>query len=190
MVESRQDHTVDRNHIDKPGRQSGVSLMEVLIALAVLSIGLAGIAAMQITTLQFVHSAHYRSMASAIALDLEERLWLALADDELAGCPSTGNEEGTPIAEMLAHWSREYVGGEEEGDWNWSDSAMLKVPNLQIGVGEPEGTAPDGVIQVPVTLSWDENRFADLEGGDPAESFTYNVRILCRSSGEEEEEEA
>lgn len=169
----------------RPWRQSGVSLMEVLIALAVLSIGLAGMAVMQLTTLQFVHSAHYRSMASAIALDFEERLWLELADNDLVGCPDTSDEASSPIEDLLAHWSREYVGGEDEGDWDWSSARMLKVPNLVIDVGDPEEGAPDGVVQVPITLTWDESRFANDEGGDATESFTYNVRILCRAEDEE-----
>lgn len=167
--------------------QSGLSLIEVLIALAVVSIGLAGMAAMQLTTLQFVHSAHYRSMASTVALDFEERLWLEVADNDLAGCPDVTDGEGSPIDALLEHWNRDYVGG--EGDWNWSSARMLKVSNLAIDAGEPD-TSMSGVTQIPVTLTWCESRFTDLEGEDQTdqcpsatvETFTYNVRILCRPS--------
>jgi hypothetical protein len=34
-------------------------------------------------------------------------------------------------------------------------------------------------------LSWNENRFSDVEA--TTETFTYNVRILCRAVEEEEE---
>lgn len=159
-------------------RQEGLSLIEVLIALAVISIGLAGMAAMQLTTLQFVHSAHYRSMASTVALDFEERLWLELANDALTGCPDVSDGAGSPIAELLAHWNRDYVGGEGDGVWAWSDARMLKVPNLTIEAGTPvTGTS---VTQIPIILSWNENRFSDVES--TTETFTYNVRILCRPS--------
>ena len=158
-------------------RQQGLSLIEVLIALAVISIGLAGMAAMQLTTLQFVHSAHYRSMASTIALDFEERLWLELADNELVGCPDVTDDEGSPIDVLLDHWGRDYVGGEEEGDWSWSSARMLKVPGLTIAAGDPvPGTA---VTEIPITLSWNESRFSDFES--TTETFEYNVRILCRA---------
>lgn len=160
----------------KTFRQTGLSLIEVLIALAVISIGLAGMAAMQLTTLQFVHSAHYRSMASTIALDLEERLWLELADDALSGCPDVTNDAGSPIDQLLDHWSRDYVGGSGAGDWGWSSARMLKVRDLTVTAGTPvTGTA---VTEIPVTLSWNESRFSNVES--TTESFVYNVRILCR----------
>jgi len=47
---------------------------------------------------------------------------------------------------------------------------------LTIEAGDPvTGTA---VTMIPVTLSWNENRFSDVES--TTESFEYNVRILCR----------
>lgn len=163
-------------------RQAGLSLIEVLIALAVISIGLAGMAAMHLTTLQFVHSAHYRSMASTIALDLEERLWLEVADESLAGCPDTSDAPGSPIDTLLAHWSRDYVGGQDQDDWNWSTAPMLKVPSLEITVGDPvPGT---WVTEIPVTLSWNESRFSDSES--TTETFEYTVRVICRHDHEGE----
>lgn len=154
--------------------------MEVMIALAVLSIGLAGMAVMQLTTLQFVHSAHYRSMASAVALDFEERLWLELADNNLTGCPDVSTDDGSPLDLLLEHWNRDYVGGDGDDDWGWSDARMLKIPSLQIAVGDPvAGTA---TTQVPITLTWNESRFSDFEG--TTETFTYNVRIPCRAEEE------
>jgi type IV pilus assembly protein PilV len=156
-------------------RSTGLSLLEVLIALAVISIGLAGMAAMQMSTLQFVHSAHYRSMASTIALDLEERLWLEIADNNLSGCPDVSNDDGSPIDELLTHWDRDYVGD----DWSWSTARMLKIPNLTITAGTPvTGTS---VTELPITLSWSEDRFSDSESG--TESFVYYIRILCRAEG-------
>lgn len=70
----------------------GLSLIEILVALLVLSIGLAGMAALHLNSLKNVSSSYYRSLASTIALDYEERLWLEAArladtDPATAVCP-------------------------------------------------------------------------------------------------------
>ncbi|HKJ17364.1 MAG TPA: type IV pilus modification protein PilV [Xanthomonadales bacterium] len=170
--------------------QEGISLIEVMIALVVLSIGLVGMAAMQLNTLQFVHSAHYRSMATTVALDLEERLWLEIADSDLEECPDVSNDAGSPVAELLTHWGRDNVGGTGVGDWGWSDARMLKVPNLTLTAGTP--TTYTRVVEVPITLTWNESRFEqEFTPGETTatESFEYNIRILCRFTDEDEEEE-
>lgn len=170
------------------GRENGFSMMEVLISLAVLSIGLTGVALMHLTTLKYVHSAHYRSMASAIALDFEERLWWEIADNDMTGCPDLTTADGSALDNLLSHWNRDYVGGQGEGAWNWSSAQMLKVPGLQISAGTV--TENEFVSEVPITLTWTEGRFSEefAEGQNSAtESFTYRVRIVCRDAEEEEE---
>ena len=157
-------------------KAKGFTLIEVMIALAVLTIGLTGLAAMHLTSLQYVHSSHYRSLASTIAMDFEERLWLRLADNGLSGCPDV-NEAS--VDELAAHWDRESVG---DGDWTWSNANMLQIRDLEITPGEPVIGA--AVVEIPLTFSWSESRFRDVESDDPdivpLESFTYTVRIQCR----------
>jgi len=153
-------------------KQQGLSLIEVMIALAVLTIGLFGLAALQMSSLQYVHSSHYRSLASTIATDFEERLWLTLADNSLTGCPEAGDEEGTPAADLLESWTRVNTGE----DWAWSSARMLRIPDLTLVTGTP--VVGGSVILIPLTFSWTETRFDDNES--TTEQFTYNVRIQCR----------
>ena len=148
-------------------------MIEVLIALALLSLGLAGLASMHLGSLQFVHSAYYRSLASTIALDYEERLWLELADHGITTCPDTGIGEGSTAETLIADWTRTAVG---EEDWDWTTADLVRVPNLTIEMGTPVTTTSS--IEIPVTLSWNENRFQELEG--TSEQFSYTVRILCK----------
>lgn len=54
--------------------QSGVSLIEILVALFTLSIGLLGLAAMQTKSLQFNQSAYMRTQATIFANDLIDRM--------------------------------------------------------------------------------------------------------------------
>lgn len=53
--------------------QRGVSMIEVLVTLLVLSVGLLGIAALQVRTLQFNQDAYYRSQANVLLYDMAER---------------------------------------------------------------------------------------------------------------------
>lgn len=57
-----------------PDQQRGLSLMEVLVALTVLSIGLLGVTAMQANGLRTHHAAHLHTQASLIAHDMLNRI--------------------------------------------------------------------------------------------------------------------
>lgn len=66
-------------------RQRGVTLIEVMIAVLVLSIGLLGVAAMQLKALQSSSHSYQRSLATLAAQDAVERFWaLRIKNDECA----------------------------------------------------------------------------------------------------------
>ena len=54
--------------------QSGMTLIEVLVSVVVVSVGLLGIAALQVTTLQNTHNSMLRTQASALADDILDRM--------------------------------------------------------------------------------------------------------------------
>jgi type IV pilus assembly protein PilV len=54
--------------------QRGTTLVETLVALLVLSIGLLGVAGMQMTSLQNNRGAHLRSQAQVLAYDIADRM--------------------------------------------------------------------------------------------------------------------
>ncbi len=57
-------------------QHKGFTLIEVLIAIVILSIGLLGVAAMQIRALQYNHDAYLRSQITNLATDISERIRL------------------------------------------------------------------------------------------------------------------
>jgi len=80
----------------RPKRALGFTLIEILVALVILSIGLLGIAALQLRSLQNSHASYERSIATLQAKDLVERMW--------ARTCSLNNEDGTfdePVAESI-----------------------------------------------------------------------------------------
>ncbi len=54
--------------------QRGTTLIETLVALVVLSVGLLGIAALQMTSLRNNRGAHLRSQAQVMAYDIADRM--------------------------------------------------------------------------------------------------------------------
>jgi type IV pilus assembly protein PilV len=78
-------------------RQQGVALLEVLIVFFVLSIGLLGMAALQLKSIQYTQSAYQRSQATVAANDMLDRIRLhggekfADGDPELVDWVNTVN---------------------------------------------------------------------------------------------------
>lgn len=82
--------------------QRGFSLIEALIALVVLSVGLLGVAAMQLKALQSANAGYQRSVASVAAVDAYERLWAALQPGN--NCDVIVDEVQTIQTEWLNQW--------------------------------------------------------------------------------------
>ncbi|SFU91386.1 type IV pilus modification protein PilV [Halomonas korlensis] len=144
----------------RPLRQHGFTLIEALVALLVLSIGLLGVAAMQLEALKSAHAAYQRSIASLAAQDAQERLWGQLALDGGA-CPTWANANdigGVDVTSWDASWA-EYL-----PDFN-SDEAGTG--------GSVTAVVPNNECEFSITVSWSEGRFSDE--GNP--EFNYTVRL-------------
>jgi len=116
-------------------KQTGFSLLEVLISIVVLAIGLLGLAALQTTSLKNNHSAQYRTTATVLSYDIIDRMRLNQTADyslTLAATPSGATLKDT---DLLA----------------WTTSLSNELP------------AGDGAIAingdiVTVTVQWDDSR--------------------------------
>lgn len=93
---------------------SGFTLMEVLVAVLVLSIGLLGLAGLQLTSLRNNTSAYHRSQATAFAYDILDRMRAnreaarsGKYDLAITATPSSGT---TTEAKDLQEW-RSLIGG-------------------------------------------------------------------------------
>ncbi|MGQ0332787.1 prepilin-type N-terminal cleavage/methylation domain-containing protein [Halomonas elongata] len=77
--------------------QQAFTLLEALVALLVLSVGLLGMASVQLESLRGAHVGYQRGLASLAAQDAVELLWSRL---EAGRCPGLGAEE----ADWEARW--------------------------------------------------------------------------------------
>jgi len=119
------------------GRQGGVSLVEVLVATVVLSLGLLGLAGLQASGLRVGQSSIYRSQAAQLAYDIVERMRVNVA-----------NAEEYEIALDAAAPSGSSVAAHDLQDWR------QRLRSLPSGTGS---VAVNGT-QATVVVQWDDAR--------------------------------
>lgn len=89
----------------KCSRQSGFSMVEVLVTLVVLSLGLLGMLAMQVTGIQRNDSAYLRTQASLYAYDIADRM-RANRDIALSGTYNLLMSDTAPTGSDIANLDR------------------------------------------------------------------------------------
>lgn len=142
---------------DGTNAQRGFTLLEVLVAVLVLSVGLLGIAGLQLKALQGAHLGYQRSVASLAAQDVQERLWFELAQridtDDEALCPQ---DNLTELTNVDSSWHTQ-----------WSDL----LPELEEAAIQHESSLG---CAFEITIDWQDDRFS--EEGDVSE-LSYHFRL-------------
>jgi len=134
--------------------QSGFTMVEVLVALVVLGIGLLGIAALYLNSLQAGRTAVYRTEAITLAADLADRIRMnrtaqnayatLFADVEVpvAACETTGGCSGADLAATDLS--------------NWKAAIAQLLPNGEGQVAVTLPVAIDEPTNYVVTVRWAE----------------------------------
>lgn len=197
MVDRHEDTQMTKGNIMRSEQiaqlrhSNGLTLIEVMIALLVLSIGLVGLASIHLISLKSAHSSYYRSFASTGALNAEERLW-QLAQENLTTpgqCVSDTSLE-TLQANLQQDWR---AGGTSSTGWTWTETELAGIPSLTVTFGQTadtnvtradpnnDGSWTDRWRQIPIRLTWTETRLGDASTNDQdfTESFDYTMRIPC-----------
>jgi type IV pilus assembly protein PilV len=165
---------------DRGHKTKGLTLIEVMVALLVLSIGLVGIAALHLNSLRNAHSAYYSSIASSIALDFEERLWLSAAEKGSTAC--VDQDDVDAIADALdALWTG--------AGFNPANGVPMVIPGLQITAGTVNyGPDEYSWTEVPLTVRWEDERFTDQNQAG-FEQFNYTARVVCYNPDPDDDDE-
>lgn len=132
----------------------GFSLLEVMIAILVLSIGLLGMAGLQLNAMKFNQTATVRSHATFLAYDITDRMRANRGVAKAGGYEIASDEAATGTSVAQSDLS------------SWKDSLERFLPGGQGAV------AVDGDI-VTVTILWDETRTG--EAGN--QRFVFETRL-------------
>ena len=143
-----------RTSIMTPLRQKGLSLIEVMIALAVFSFGLLALAALMASGLKYNTSALHRSYATSQAYDMADRMRANRLGLDAGYYNDLSESDTDPdciesgcTPEQMAHYDT----------WQWNtDNARL----LPEGAGTVSLKSNDSGIYT-ITVAWNDDRDPD-----------------------------
>ena len=149
--------------------ERGFSLIEALASVVVLSIGLLGVAALQLTSLKSNHDAATRSQATFLAYDIIDRMRVN------SGAAVTGAYNiglgGVPVAGTVA--GNDLV--------TWKQNILNTLPT---GAG-PHAIRPDGSVNldpatnvVTVVIQWDDSHGAAQIAAAAGTSTTQQPELV------------
>lgn len=127
------------------GTNDGFTLLEVLIALLILSVGLLGIAGLQLTSLRSNNSAYLRSQATILAYDILDRMHANRAQAQSGGYNIT----------ITGTSSLPSAGSTNQADEDlnkWGTNVLNTLPSANASVN----VATDNTVTV--SISWDDSR--------------------------------
>ncbi|WP_428624784.1 type IV pilus modification protein PilV [Sedimenticola sp.] len=138
--------------------QRGFSMLEVLISVVVLSIGLLGIAGLQLQSLKGADSANYRSLATILTYDIVDKMHanrsLALGGSYSIAMAASAPSTPTSIQDIDIA--------------NWKTDLETYLPSGDGSVAVSNGVAT-------VTVQWDDSRG---EGkASPPETFELSTAL-------------
>jgi type IV pilus assembly protein PilV len=124
----------------------GLTLVEILIALLILSIGLLGLAGLQTMSLKFNTSAYYRTQATALAYDFADRM-RANRQAALGDLYNVGFESPPPACGAAA-----LVGSVPEQDIAaWRAALACRIP-------QSTGEVVRNGSEFTLTVRWDDSQ--------------------------------
>lgn len=142
--------------------QYGFTLVEVLIAALVLSIGLLGLAGLQAVSLKMNHGAYLRSQATNLAIEI--------ADSMRANRSNADTYSGTYATDpCVLNYDRTTSGPTNTDDTaEWSNRLACLLPS-----GRGTIVVPTGSQRATITVIWDESRY----GGSSGQTFIFSTEL-------------
>lgn len=146
------ENAVHDKYPDSPQRNRGFTLLEVLIALLVLSIGLLGLAALQTVGLRSNQMATMRTLATQAAYDITDRM---------RSNPTAVDAQEYVITTVQDPGDTTATGQALTDLTEWRDE-VEQLPGGQSKI--VRAVDADGVVTHTITVHWNENRDPSVTG--------------------------
>jgi type IV pilus assembly protein PilV len=165
-------HFVMRSHITK---NRGFTLLEILIAVVVLSVGLLGIAGLQALGQQSNHSAYLRSQATALAYDIIDRMRAnkaGVSSGDYNAIDTTANTYTDPGCASSTCTSSQMA---QFDMYDWQQDLSTQLPT---GNGKVVGAGSGSIFTV--TVMWDDDRNGSASlvcGAGTLKCFTVSSKL-------------
>lgn len=170
--------------------QKGASLVEVMVAVAILASGLLGLGALQANSIQMNQSAHNRSIAADLSTDLAERIRASRSIFITSSDVEAGNEPPYPpdfsqctlsvstVTCATQSTTNPYRETYSLGDANaanemktWYATLSNQLPGAIYTLNAADATTAPYDITYTLTITWPDNRGV-IKTEDPA-NFSY-----------------
>lgn len=190
------------NSLQFPAHQMGLSLLEVLVATLVLSVGLLGLAGLQIAGMKTTHNSYQMQQATWLVYELLERM--RANKPEVFRMTTAGANPEPDSNYLVSSSSADYCNAYHAPEPDCQNTsctgqqmALADVYHILCGYGASSGVANvlmDGRLNVTcptgdcrdrvnIDLQWNERNAArntsDFDGGtDGADAFNINLRAV------------
>lgn len=144
---------------------NGFTLLEVLVALLILSVGLLGLVNLQMRGLQYSDSARQKSQATFLAYDILDRM-RANKDEVANGTYNTtiGTAVAQPAAADLCTTSTVSCTPDKLAAfdlWEWKNDLSTKLPNGDATIRRDATVVTADIYEV--TIQWDTKAFSEAD---------------------------
>jgi len=152
-------------------KQTGSSMIEVLVALVISAVGILGLSALQISSAQKTQATRYQQQANSYMADLSARIAVNKSAAEAGAFDNA--LDSVPVSNVNCATSS--CTAEQFADYelaNWFTSVRTVMPSPHIAISH---LAVDGGTRITMQLSWDPT----LQGGDAGCSSDDSSGYQC-----------